>query len=37
VVIERGQIFWCGLDPVEGHEQGATRPVVIVSADSYNS
>ena len=37
MVIERGQIFWCGLDPVQGHEQGALRPVVIVSSDSYNS
>ena len=36
MVIARGQIFWCGLDPAQGHEQGATRPVVIVSADDYN-
>jgi mRNA interferase MazF len=36
VVIERGQIYWCSLDPVRGHEQGATRPVVVVSSDPYN-
>ena len=36
MVIERGQIYWCGLDPTQGHQQGATRPVVIVSADPYN-
>ena len=36
VVIERGQIYWCGLDPTQGHEQGAVRPVIIVSADAYN-
>lgn len=36
MVMERGQIYWCVLDPVHGHEQGSTRPVVIVSADSYN-
>lgn len=36
MVIGRGHIFWCGLDPAQGHEQGATRPVVVVSADSYN-
>ena len=36
MVIERGQIYWCALDPVRGHEQGAVRPVVVVSADSYN-
>jgi hypothetical protein len=35
LVIERGQIYWCGLDPVHGHEQVLTRPVVIVAADSY--
>ena len=36
VTVERGQIFWCGLDPTQGHEQGTTRPVVIVSANAYN-
>lgn len=36
-MIERGQIYWCALDPVQGHEQGATRPAVIVSADAYNA
>lgn len=36
-MIERGQIYWCALDPVEGHEQGATRPAIIVSADAYNA
>ena len=36
MVIVRGQIFWCGLDPVQGHEQGALRPVIIISADAYN-
>lgn len=34
---ERGQIFWCSLDPVHGHEQGAIRPVVVVSSDAYNA
>ena len=36
MVIERGQIYWGSLDPVQGHEQGATRPVVVVSPDAYN-
>ena len=36
MVIEKGQIYWCGLDPVHGHEQGSTRPVVVASGDSYN-
>ena len=35
-MIEKGQIYWCSLDPVKGHEQGLTRPVVIVSSDAYN-
>ena len=35
-MIERGQIYWCAMDPAVGHEQGAVRPVVIVSADAYN-
>lgn len=35
-MIEKGQIYWCGLDPVHGREQGSTRPVVVVSSDSYN-
>jgi len=36
MVIGRGQIFWCELDPVQGHEQGAIRPVVVISANPYN-
>jgi mRNA-degrading endonuclease toxin of MazEF toxin-antitoxin module len=36
VVIEKGQIYWYALDPIQGHEQGATRPVVVVSPNAYN-
>ena len=36
MVIEKGQIYWCRLDPVQGHEQGVTRPAVVVSSDAYN-
>ena len=35
-MIEKGQIYWCGLDPVHGHEQVSTRPVVVISSDQYN-
>lgn len=35
-MILRGAIYWCSLDPVQGHEQGSLRPVVVVSADPYN-
>lgn len=34
--MKRGEIYWCDLEPRRGHEQGARRPVVIVSADPYN-
>jgi mRNA interferase MazF len=34
--MKRGEIYWCDLDPRRGHEQGARRPVVIISADPYN-
>ena len=35
--MERGQIYWCDLEPRRGHEQGDVRPVVIVSVDQYNN
>ena len=34
--MNRGEIYWCDLEPRRGHEQGARRPVVIISADAYN-
>lgn len=35
--ILRGEIFWADLDPVRGHEQGGRRPIVVISADVFNS
>ena len=35
--MKRGEIYWCDLDLRRGHEQGARRPVVIVSANPYNA
>jgi mRNA interferase MazF len=32
----RGEIHWADLNPVRGHEQGGTRPVVILSHDVFN-
>ena len=32
----RGDVVWADLDPVKGREQGGRRPVVIISADSFN-
>lgn len=34
--MNRGEIYWCDLEPRRGHEQGAKRPVIIISADAYN-
>jgi mRNA interferase MazF len=32
----RGDVFMADLEPVEGSEQGGTRPVVVVSRDALN-
>ncbi len=32
----RGDVFMANLEPVEGSEQGGTRPVVVVSRDALN-
>jgi mRNA interferase MazF len=34
--ILRGSIYWADLNPVRGHEQAGTRPVVILSQDIFN-
>lgn len=31
-----GEIWLADLDPVRGHEQGARRPVLVVSIDAFN-
>ena len=35
--VRRGEVYDARLDPVEGSEQGGTRPVVIVSRDAILS
>lgn len=35
--ILRGEIRWADLNPVEGHEQGGQRPVVVISHDALNT
>jgi mRNA interferase MazF len=35
--ILRGEIYWADLQPVRGHEQGGTRPVLIISHDLFNA
>lgn len=32
----RGEIYWADLDPVRGREQGAARPVLVLSHDLFN-
>lgn len=34
---QRGEVWWADLDPRFGHEQGGLRPVLIVSATSFNT
>jgi len=33
----RGEVRWADLNPVRGHEQGGTRPVLILSHDVFNA
>jgi mRNA interferase MazF len=33
----RGEVWIANLDPPIGHEQGRTRPVLIVSTDKFNN
>ena len=35
--ILRGDVWWANLDPVQGHEQGGRRPVVVISEDVFNA
>lgn len=35
-VPERGDVFWIEFQPQSGHEQGGTRPCVVLSPASYN-
>jgi len=32
----RGEVWFGNLDPVEGHEQGGRRPVLIISSNRFN-
>jgi mRNA interferase MazF len=36
-VIERGRIYWADLGEPEGSKPAKRRPVLVISADSYNS
>lgn len=34
--VQRGDVFMASLEPVEGSEQGGTRPVVVLSRNALN-
>jgi mRNA interferase MazF len=34
--IQRGEIYFVSLDPVQGREQAGRRPVLVLSADAIN-
>ena len=36
MTIEKGDVFFCNLDPTFGHEQSGKRPVVIVQTNVAN-
>ena len=33
---KKGDIAWCGLNPIKGHEQSGLRPCVIISGSIFN-
>lgn len=33
---KKGDIAWCTLDPIRGHEQSGMRPCVIISGSVFN-
>src|SRR5437660_12831858 len=35
--ILRGDIYWAGLDPTQGHEQAGRRPILVLSEDVFNA
>jgi mRNA interferase MazF len=34
---QRGEVWLADLDPTFGHEQGGSRPVLVVSVDAFNA
>ncbi len=34
--VERGQIYFVNLNPVQGKEQSGSRPILILSVDEIN-
>lgn len=34
--MKRGDVYLVSLDPIAGHEQSGSRPVVVVSPDEFN-
>ena len=36
MIIEKGDVFFCNLDPTFGHEQSGKRPIVVVQTNAAN-
>ena len=36
MAIQRGEIYWVELNPVQGREQAGRRPVLVLSVDAIN-
>lgn len=36
-MFKQGEIYFVNLEPTEGHEQGRSRPCVVVSNDQFNA
>jgi mRNA interferase MazF len=36
LVVQRGEVWWAGLDDPRGSEPGYRRPVLVVQADAFN-
>ncbi|MCE7987998.1 MAG: type II toxin-antitoxin system PemK/MazF family toxin [Caldilinea sp. CFX5] len=36
MTIEKGDVFFCNLDPTFGHEQSGKRPVVVIQTNAAN-
>ena len=36
MTVQRGEIYFVNLNPVQGHEQSGQRPVLVISSDAIN-
>lgn len=36
IIPKEGTVYWANLDPIQGHEQGGLRPVLVLQNDILN-